>query len=45
MRWAAVSPGCLPDGYRTEVDAARATFESFVRRWQQCDGVSVVKRP
>jgi hypothetical protein len=26
-------------------DAARATFESFVRRWQQCDGVSVVKRP
>jgi hypothetical protein len=26
-------------------DAARATFESFVRRWQQCDGVSVAKRP
>jgi len=26
-------------------DAARATFESFVRRWQQCDGVSVLKRP
>ena len=26
-------------------DAARASFESFVRRWQQCDGVSVVKRP
>ena len=26
-------------------DAARATFESFVRRWQQCDGISVVKRP
>ena len=24
-------------------DTARATFESFVRRWQQCDGVSVVK--
>lgn len=25
-------------------DAARATFASFVRQWQQCDGVSVAKR-
>ena len=29
----------------SKADAARATFESFVRGWQQCDGVSVVKRP
>jgi hypothetical protein len=26
-------------------DTARATFEAFVRHWQQCDGVAVVKRP
>ncbi|HVQ52521.1 MAG TPA: sensor domain-containing protein [Mycobacterium sp.] len=29
----------------SKADGARAMFESFVRRWQQCDGVSVVKRP
>lgn len=29
----------------SKADSALATFESFVRRWQQCDGVSVVKRP
>jgi hypothetical protein len=28
----------------SKADAARATFESFVRRWQQCDGVSVIKK-